>query len=224
MKTDPDSKRLIYYVQRADNPPEGIALVAGDVIQNLRSSLDQLAYQLFIGNSGVTASARHVYFPIGRDRADYEDRKPRDTRGLTASAKALIDSVHPYKGGNDTLWQLHELNNTDKHRTLITAGSAFQSMDLGAHITALFKESFPERDIPTMSAFFKPADILFPLTAGRELFRDGPGAKPVPNMQFRFDIVLNELGVIEGKPLLDTLQAMIEAVTAVAPIFEAELV
>jgi len=35
------------------------------------------------------------------------------------------------KGGNDVLWQLHELNNVDKHRLILTVGSAVRSTDLG---------------------------------------------------------------------------------------------
>ena len=31
-----------------------------------------------------------------------------------------IDALKPYKGGNDALWRIHELDNIDKHRALFT--------------------------------------------------------------------------------------------------------
>jgi hypothetical protein len=52
---------------------------------------------------------------------------------MTQQAVAAIDALKPYKGGNDVLWQLHELNNVDKHRLILTVGSAVRSTDLGDH-------------------------------------------------------------------------------------------
>lgn len=222
-RIDPSTRRLIYYVQRAEATPERIALLAGDVIQNLRSSLDQLAYQLFTKQSGFAASARHVYFPIGGDLDDYHVRRRRDTVGMAGSAQEAIDGVQPYKGGNDVLWQLHKLNLIDKHRTLITAGSAFQSVDIGALMSSQMREAFPEHPVPNLPVFVRPADILFPLTVGSELLVDLPDAKPNPDMQFRFNIVLNEKGIIEGKPLIEALQSMIDAVESLKPVFELAL-
>lgn len=222
-RVDPRSRRLIYYIRRADAPPEKIALLAGDVIQNLRSSLDQLAYQLFIKNLGPTASARHVYFPIGENLTDFNSRKSRYTKGMAASARVAIDGVQPYKGGSDILWQLHALNLIDKHRALITAGSAFRSMDIGAVIWREFRATFPESAVQNIPFFVRPADILFPLAAGSELFIDAPDATPDPDIQFRFEIVLNEPGIVDGKPLIETLQSMVDAVESLEPIFAPEL-
>jgi len=218
-KIDAKTKRLIYYIQSADDLPKNIALTTGDIIQNLRSSLDQLAYQLFLQNSGSTAQGRHIQFPISMDLSGYEARKGTDTNGISSQAKNLIDAIKPYRGGNDRLWQIHELSNIDKHRTLVTVGSSYRSMDLGAHMSAAMKEAFPDRRIPSISAFFKPADSLFPLAVGKELFIDRPDAKPLPDMQFRFDIALNEPGIVDGEPLLEAVQAMIDTVGALVPTF-----
>jgi hypothetical protein len=45
------------------------------------------------------------------------------TEGIPAGAVKLIEATKPYKGGYDNLWILHELNNIDKHRLLITAAA-----------------------------------------------------------------------------------------------------
>lgn len=44
-------------------------------------------------------------------------------KGMRADAKKAIDDLKPYRGGNAALWQLHELNNIDKHKFLLTGGA-----------------------------------------------------------------------------------------------------
>lgn len=92
---------------------------AGDVVHNLRSALDHLAYQLVWAGSGEEPS-RRIYFPIAKDAAAYEGEKARKVEGMCPKAIKAIDALKPYKGGNDTLWRIHELDNIDKHRQLFT--------------------------------------------------------------------------------------------------------
>jgi hypothetical protein len=223
-KLDPQSKRLIYFVTKADKVPEEISLITGDIIQNLRSSLDHLAYKLFIVGTGNGTEGSHIYFPIADDLDQYERGKVRKTEGLDQRAKDLIDAVKPYREGNEILWKIHKLNNIDKHRLLVTVGSSFRSLDLGAHVIASMKEVFPDQSIPSMSAFFKPADNLFPLKVGDELFIDGPNAKPNPEMQFKFEIVLNEPNFVEGAPLIETINSMIDEVESLVPKFKSQII
>lgn len=64
------------------------------------------------------------------------------------------------------------------------------------------------------------SDDLFPLKVGDDLFVDGPNAKPIPDMQFKFDIVLNESGIVEGEPLIKVLQTMIDSIDSLVPMFQ----
>lgn len=219
-KSDSQSKRLIYYLIKADEVPEKIALITGDIIQNLRSSLDHLAYKLFTTGPGNGTDGQHIYFPIANDFDQYEKDKNRKTEGLIQQAKGLIDAVKPYKGGNDTIWKIHQLNNIDKHRLLVTVGASFGSMDIGKHLQKSMTESFPDINMPAIPLFIKPADNLFPLKVGDDLFVDGPNAKPIPDMQFKFDIVLNEPGIVEGESLIKILQTMIGSIDSLVPMFK----
>ncbi|MBI2039932.1 hypothetical protein HYT18_02570 [Candidatus Microgenomates bacterium] len=219
-KSDPQSKRLIYYLVKAEQVPEKIAFITGDIIQNLRSALDYLAYQLFTIGSGNGNIGRHIYFPISQDFDHYQREKIKKTEGISQQAKDIIDSVKPYKEGNINLWRISQLNNIDKHRLLVTVGSSFGSMDIGKHLQVSTTKAFPDLKVPAIPLFIKPADILFPLKVGDELFIDGPDAKPIPNMQFRFNIVLNEPGIIEGEILIETIQSMINEVESLVPKFE----
>jgi hypothetical protein len=127
-----------------------------------------------------------------------------------------INAVKPYKGGNDTLWILHKLNNIDKHRFVIIVGSALRSVDLGGYMFRKFQSM--TKHIPAFSkmepvhAFYGSSDKMFPLKQGDELFIDGPGAEADEKMQFRFEVAFGEPRIIEGQPLIETLQSMIDLI------------
>jgi hypothetical protein len=110
---------IINPVQKWQKLPFDALAAAGDVIQNLRSALDYLAQQLVWSGSGSEPS-RSVQFPIAKDAVTYESDKARRVEGMCPKAIKAIDALKPYKGGNDALWKIHELNNIDKHRTLFT--------------------------------------------------------------------------------------------------------
>ncbi len=218
-KRDPQSHQLVYYVTKVDEVPDEIALITGDIIQNLRSALDHLAYQLFTLGSGNGTGGYHIYFPIAEDYAEYERQKSRKTTGMAQQAKDIIDTIKPYRGGNDTLWKIHKLNNIDKHRLLVTIGSSMRSADLGAHAVEEMRRAFPELNVPDMHAFFSPACPYLSLKVGDALLTDTCDAEPIPNMQFRIQVVIHEPGIAEGEPVLEMLQAMIDSVTSLIPIF-----
>lgn len=115
---DPSTGKIVRrYMQSLPLYPFEILSIAGDVIHSLRSSPDHLAYQLAVVGSGTTPG-RQVEFPIAKDRKTYEADKVRKVRGIRPEAVQAIDRLRPYRGGNDTLWRLHELDNIDKHRCL----------------------------------------------------------------------------------------------------------
>jgi len=227
-KRDPSTRRLIYYLTRALPVPLTVSTIAGDMLQNLRSALDHLAYQLVLVGEGRPGPFTHVYFPIADDHKEHRERRPRQTKGMRADAIHAIDALKPYRGGNDTLWRLHKLNNIDKHRLLITAGSAFAGVNVGPvlqrHMSQLMN-TMPSAaggpiEVPTPEIFVQPADRLFPLVAGKELYIDEPDAEPSPKIEFRLQVEFYEPGLIEGESLTDSLQAMLDEVEKIVLSFK----
>jgi hypothetical protein len=100
----------------------------GDAFQTLRTALDHLAYQLFlVGTAGSTGVGKQVYFPIASGATEYKRESAHRVKGLRQDA---IDAIEPYKGGKgNDFWVLHSLNNTDKHRFRVAAGSNLRSVD-----------------------------------------------------------------------------------------------
>jgi hypothetical protein len=228
-KRDPESRRLIYFVASVRPTPQRLSALLGDTIHNLRSALDHLVYQIVWVGTGKSPSS-HVYFPIADDRTKYLEQRRRQLKGAQPAAVATLDALNPYKGGNDELWQLHKLNNVDKHRVLITAGSAFQSVNIGAHMGREMRkhlalspmgEKFSE--MPLLDLFIRPADRMFPLKADDELFIDGPDAELNDKLEFRFEVAFGEPGVAFGVPIVETLASLVKLVASIPPKFESHL-
>ena len=105
VSTHPDSAKTS--LQRMDKMPFDIVLMAGDVIHNLRSALDHLAFNLVQVGGGIPTTK--TCFPIAETREKYESSKAGKVRGMTDAAKAAIDDLHPYGGemnpfGESTTW------------------------------------------------------------------------------------------------------------------------
>lgn len=208
-KHDPKSRKLIYYVTSAAPIPDCLPLIAGDVIQNLMSALDHLAYQIVCRDTNDNPpNPNWIYFPIADDVQKYEAKKGGKIQGASVDSFAAIDTLKPYKGGNDSLWALYRLNNIEKHRLLLTVGSQAAGINLGQLIAGSLSTTFPAEAVAafeSMNIFLNPADKGFPLQPGFELYIGGADENPNPKQQFRFNVAVNEPGIAEGKPLLDLI-------------------
>jgi hypothetical protein len=226
-KRDPETSRVIYYVARVEQPRLDLAILTGEILYHLRSALDHLAFQLVnVGTSGHPPNPSGVYFPIAETAAKYEAGKMEKVQGATPAAIRAIDETKPYKGGNDLLWRLHHLNNVDKHRLLVTVGSHSAGVGLWGMmwpmVQQLRKPGTPDRKVmpmPEDNLFIDPADKLFALKVGDELFIDGPGAEVNKNLKFRFEVAFGEPETSEGEPIVETLTQMADLVDSVVVSF-----
>jgi hypothetical protein len=102
-----------------DAPVVEWGVVIGDVLHNLRSCLDHLAWH--VGGNPPPNEATSE-FPIFLDRARYRRRGIAKIAGAPPDAQAIIEDLQPFQRGDkahlDPLWSLHELSNFDKHRLL----------------------------------------------------------------------------------------------------------
>ncbi len=221
-KRDSQTRKPIYYVGNIKHTPALITTISGDILQNLRSALDHLAYQLFlVGTNGASGPGRHIYFPIADSPPEYKSSLPGKVKGMRQDAIDAINCIEPYKGGKGhQLWVLHKLNNIDKHRLLVAVGSAYRSVNVGPMLHRNMQELLGGRSVvPKLDLFLKPADKLCPLKVGDELFVGAPDAEIDQQMQFRFNVAFGEPQIIEGEPLLETLKQMANIVDGLIPSF-----
>jgi hypothetical protein len=116
---DVESGEYIIEIRPPDLDVRG-ALIAGDFVSCLRSSLDHLAWQLAAKAINGPPSKR-ICFPIfGENTIDSQIAFTKSTFGIPEEAVAIIRSLQPYQSGNSYklhyLWILNALWNIDKHR------------------------------------------------------------------------------------------------------------
>jgi hypothetical protein len=102
-----------------DFPPfEKWAVIMGDIAHNLRSSLDLLAC-LLVRQHTHSANCRNVAFPISENVKSFNNKSIHRITDASPDAKAAIQELMPYHGGNNLFYYISQLNNYDKHRLLI---------------------------------------------------------------------------------------------------------
>jgi hypothetical protein len=120
----------------AHHPPAILSILAGEVVYQVRSALDHLAYQLAVTNVGLNSDLKRCEFPIFIDKGKYHRVTGRGlpernsgldkVRSIAPAAQATIAGLQPYNRRHNPkthpLWLLHELCNIDKHRRFHLVG------------------------------------------------------------------------------------------------------
>jgi hypothetical protein len=182
-------------------PSTAIALIVSDAIQNLRSSLDHIAWQLSHKCGGQPN--HRTSFPIFKKiPPDIEAEIARRIPAASSEIISLIKLLEPYQGGkSDILWRLSQLNIIDKHRLLITVGTCSWAVDILG-------------DIPP-HGFLKNVA----LEDGDEIVRVKAAERTAnyKDPRFHFQVAFGE--VIEGTPVVHVLEDFVDAVSRVIDAF-----
>jgi hypothetical protein len=169
--------------------PDGLATIAGDAAQNLRTALDYVAAELARANG---ADPRKVYFPISESAEKYKAELDGKTKGISAEAVKVFDLIEPYGGGHgQMLWVLHTLNNADKHRLLVSVGSNI------ARTVQMTLSATPRM----FSALVHAPGLQEGLVLGEV---EG-NTEPDNHIKFTFDIAFGEPEILEGEYVVPTL-------------------
>jgi hypothetical protein len=222
------SRRPAYYLAAVEAVPDTLALIAGDAIQNLRSALDHLAFQIVRFDTGADPiNPKDIYFPISETNAQYSKSLSKKLRGASRESIDKIDAFKPYEGGNDQLCMLHYLNIIEKHRTLLAVGCLSTGFAFPDFMVAKSEQEFiysATEYYDTMNVFLEEfGGPKFPLEAGLPLFVDRADSELNPNLKFRFDIAFNEAGVAQGNPIVETLHQLTDLVEGIVAAFEPKL-
>jgi hypothetical protein len=141
---DPQTGNKIIKVRSVANLPPSAPMIVGDVVHNLRSSLDHAMVE-------ILNDAEDVHFPFGRTQKDFENNKT--FRWIAKNRPKLADKlksdVVAYETGQPSIWAVSKLDNIDKHNLLIgtivvkkLSGVRIESPNLkmGAGVDFLFDE------------------------------------------------------------------------------------
>jgi hypothetical protein len=212
-KENRQTGKRIYYVSKADPVPDALTAIAADVIQNLRSSLDHIAYQLVLDGRSGTKPDWTVYYPISGSATHYPATRRGKIKGVRQEVVDAIDATEPYKGGKGhALWQLNELNKPDKHELLIRAGSFYGGVEISPTLRTMMSSmlkdpaKIAEVDQLIPPLFLRPADELLSLKIGDELYIEPLDHEMDKDRRFSVGISFNAPGVVECEPAIKTLQ------------------
>ena len=194
-ETDTETGDTIYRVAYVPDLPESFSLLLGDALYNLRSTLDHLAHELVTvaGNKPTPQTA----FPIFDSDDEYWESFARKVKGMRQEVIEEISRLRPYKGGfGHALWQLHRLNNFDKHRFLLTTAFVNVARTFTPSEERDFKARYERVHGGSPSARLKIKYTLGdatprPLKAGDVLYTV-PAAEVDKHMGFGFDIAVDE--------------------------------
>ena len=129
VEIEPNTRDQLWKVGADPLPPPNLPVI-GDMLFNLRSALDHLAWQLILKAKGTPSS--RTEFPIFNDPDKWRRDSPRKMAGMNDAMKNRIEALQPcfskHIYNNAALWGLQEYGNTDKHRTLLIVPVSTQDM------------------------------------------------------------------------------------------------
>jgi hypothetical protein len=212
-----------YFLDECRAIPVCVPLLAGDAAHCLRTALDYLAYSLVPAVAG-RGPATHVYFPICKGLEEYRTESVRKTDGMPQSAKDRIDAFKPYLGGDNRLWNLHQLDIVDKHRLLATTATIVTKM--GFEVDAAWVEDslkgiikFSPGAFPNQVVYLPAPKPLFPMKKGALLYRVAGNHETNKRINLTFDIAFGESEIFAGNLLIETLTELTDLVERIVTSF-----
>ena len=93
-------------------------LLVAEIVENLRSALDYMVFQLSVRNE-PELSERVPQFVISSNKADFKRQAKSRLRYLTDEQKGFVEQMQPYRG-NLLLGLLGDMAGSSKHRKLLS--------------------------------------------------------------------------------------------------------
>ena len=113
----------LFLLEVREEPPLELGVILGDWLHNLRSALDNLAWQLVLLNG--ERPTKKTEFPIFANPRKFALGGPVGMRGMNADHQAFIERLQPYprrRGPRHRhLETVYDLSKIDKHRTINSA-------------------------------------------------------------------------------------------------------
>ncbi len=134
VERDENTAQYAHKIRFERRLPSDLPSILFDAVNNLRAVLDQVAYASAI--AAKAPSLKAVKFPFASDIDHWDNAVNGGCKDLVPEIQALFRSCNAYKGGNDTLWALNDLCNTQKHFALVPFST-------GRAVLAVGKEDAP---------------------------------------------------------------------------------
>lgn len=195
--------------------------IIGDIVHNVRSALDHLAWQLVIRNGRNPQGARSQFPIFTRDpfdptiyRCSKEAKRARvswknQTRGMHKADVELLKRLQPYNGPDSPhehpLARLSQFSNWDKHREFHFPSQVFMDYCFAATM----------KDVRITLLYLKPRGEALEhgeIIASYSVVATGSKPKVNMNPKVLFDVAFGRGSPLEGLGIKETLPALINHV------------
>ena len=222
--SDDATKRSIRIV--GPEPPLRFAVLAGEIVYHLRSSLDHLVRSLVVNNNNIPG--RNHQYPICSTPESFKEAsdQKRGLQGISSSAKAIIESRQPYRSTESFerhfLHILQELNNADKHRLLVVLVTRIPGLHRTDYAT---ERGRSESDSVNIINFYPWKSVQGLTGNGIEILRIGLD-KPEPDLKTMVKPILHiafgDFGLMTKQPIIYILSQVRDKVVGLIDSFESE--
>jgi hypothetical protein len=221
-----EGRDYAYVVKKVPIVPLRFAVMVGDVIHNLRSSLDHTLYALVIKNGGIPTN--QTQFPICTTVEKFEQACSRGRiKGVSALAEKIIRLAQPYNSAtpDDTfIAALDDLSVLDKHRLPIVIASAatlghqivFRNapnfIGTKANVTVIRMPDYRKQPW----AVAKEGEVIFSMG-----FKE-PALHVEPDIEFMVQVAFEKVGRVPLQPVTKILSQICGAIKSGLTAFEIE--
>lgn len=196
---------VVHKVKLTQALPPSIGDIAGDMVNNLRSALDHAGYAVAV--AAGAKDPKFTAFPFAGSAAQMANALGR-SKDIPPQIQSLFCGFQPYPRGNEYLWALNEICNTDKHKIAIPIGQGVVNVGTRIRGTGFF-------EMPDPHVWDRTKNEMILVTFG-------PETEFEYEFNFRLFVAFDEIKIVGGKPLLGTLDAMGSIVERILVAVDAE--
>lgn len=204
IEPDTDTTDQLHKIKLVKPMPFALPGLAFDAVNNLRAALDRAVWAVakMAGNN-----PRYISFPFAKDADHIKNAINGRCKGLPEEIRD-IRTFKPYKGGNNLLWALNELCNTNKHAIISPVAVASSKLIAATTIARDSLMAIPPRWDRTKNEM-----ILFRVREGGEI-----------QTQFRIalHIAMCDIEFVDGQPADAVLNEFVRIVESIVMAIEAE--
>ena len=181
--------------------PLMFGILIGETVQNLRTALDYLVYELANWYSGPDPN-RRTQFPIETTPNGFNGRVGTYLEGVFEEHVTALKGLQPFKTRN-WLWHIREISNTDKHRVVpATVGFGQRTVSIGPNATAATLTGGYAKPGDPMAMYYK-----LPMSIALKQEELIPGRLPphIPAIELLEDLTAQTRGLLETfEPIFET--------------------
>ena len=214
IELDPTGTKKVHKIRVMQELPDRVFDLVDRTVSDLRVALDRSCYA-----TCESSDAKHAFFPIADSLKGLMDVIGRGRcKDIKPEILAHLLSLEPYKRiedrGNDFIWAINRLNNTDKHRNIEPYGinSPFES-----HREISWSGN-PNRGAVEFGSYWDSSKhelIVLTADAGIDLTYD---------ISVRFCIAFKDIDGLNGCAVIPFLQDALNEIERVVLSIEAEAI